>query len=260
MIRLPFRARPARTPSVGPQSDQPQPSDTAPPAATAAPPIVHLEAVTRTFAMQPPVHALRGVDLTIEEGDYVAIEGRSGSGKSTLLNVLGLLDTPTSGRYRLDGADVLARSDGERAGLRARRIGFVFQSFHLMPHRNVLENVMLSGVYSRMPRRERSQRADAVLRRVGMAHRASFAPTQLSGGERQRVAIARALLTHPRLLLCDEPTGNLDSRNTASILDLFDELAEDGLTLVVITHDQLVSRRARRRLVMVDGVLSEQSA
>lgn len=223
-------------------------------------PIVVLEGVRRTFATEPPVHALRGIDLTIEDGDYAAIEGRSGSGKSTLLNVLGLLDTPTSGGYRLDGTDVLARSDGERAALRARRIGFVFQSFHLMPHRNVLENVMLAGVYSRMPRAKRSERAEVVLRRVGMAHRASFSPTQLSGGERQRVAIARALLTHPRLLLCDEPTGNLDSRNTATILDLFDELAADGLTLIVITHDELVSRRARRRLVMVDGVLSEQPA
>lgn len=219
-----------------------------------------LEGVSRTFDTEPPVRALRRVDLTIEEGDYAAIEGRSGSGKSTLLNVLGLLDTPTEGRYWLDGADVLAQSDGERAATRARRIGFVFQSFHLMPHRNVLENVMLAGVYSRMPRGERIDRAEAVLERVGMTHRASFAPTQLSGGERQRVAIARALLTHPRLLLCDEPTGNLDSRNTATILDLFDELAADGLTLIVITHDALVSRRARRRLVMVDGVLSEQTA
>jgi len=221
---------------------------------------VVLEGVSRTFDTEPPVLALRRIDLAIEEADYVAIEGRSGSGKSTLLNVLGLLDTPTEGRYWLDGADVLAQSDGERAATRARRIGFVFQSFHLMPHRNVLENVMLAGVYSRMPRGERIERAEAVLERVGMTHRASFAPTQLSGGERQRVAIARALLTHPRLLLCDEPTGNLDSRNTATILDLFDELAADGLTLIVITHDELVSRRARRRLVMVDGVLSEQSA
>lgn len=219
-----------------------------------------LEGVSRTFDTEPPVRALRRVDLSIEETDYLAIEGRSGSGKSTLLNVLGLLDTPTEGRYWLDGADVVAQSDGERAATRARRIGFVFQSFHLMPHRNVLENVMLAGVYSRMPRGERIERAEAVLQRVGMTHRSSFAPTQLSGGERQRVAIARALLTHPRLLLCDEPTGNLDSRNTATILDLFDELAADGLTLIVITHDELVSRRARRRLVMVDGALAEQPA
>lgn len=220
--------------------------------------LVVLEGVSRTFETEPPVRALRQVDLTIDEGDYAAIEGRSGSGKSTLLNVLGLLDAPTEGRYWLDRADVLAQSDSERAATRARRIGFVFQSFHLMPHRNVLENVMLAGVYSRMPRGERIERAESVLQRVGMTHRASFTPTQLSGGERQRVAIARALLTHPRLLLCDEPTGNLDSRNTATILDLFDELAADGLTLIVITHDELVSRRARRRLVMVDGVLSEQ--
>ncbi len=217
-----------------------------------------LEGVSRTFETEPPVRALRQVDLTVDEGDYAAIEGRSGSGKSTLLNILGLLDAPTEGRYWLDRADVLAQSDSERAATRARRIGFVFQSFHLMPHRNVLENVMLAGVYSRMPRGERIERAESVLQRVGMTHRASFVPTQLSGGERQRVAIARALLTHPRLLLCDEPTGNLDSRNTATILDLFDELAADGLTLIVITHDELVSRRARRRLVMVDGMLSEQ--
>jgi putative ABC transport system ATP-binding protein len=247
MIRRLLRARPSRPSSASAGALR-----------SAGGPIVALEGVSRTFDTDPPVRALRAVDLTIAEGDYVAIEGRSGSGKSTLLNVLGLLDAPSEGRYWLDGADVLAQSDRQRAATRARRIGFVFQSFHLIPHRNVLENVMLAGVYSRMPRSERSERAEAVLRRVGMTHRASFMPTQLSGGERQRVAIARALLTHPRLLLCDEPTGNLDSRNTETVLDLFDELAADGLTLIVITHDELVSRRARRRLVMVDGGLSER--
>lgn len=246
MIRFPSRARTTRAPAVS-----------AVPAAPA--PIVALEGVARTFPTDPPVHALRGVDLELAEGAYAAIEGRSGSGKSTLLNILGLLDTPTGGRFWLDGTDVLSLSDRGRARLRGRRIGFVFQSFQLMPHRNVLENVMLAGLYSRLPRDERLERAELVLRRVGMLHRASFVPTQLSGGERQRVAIARALLARPRLLLCDEPTGNLDTRSTGTILDLFDELAADGLTLLVITHDPLVSERARRRLWMEDGVLADQA-
>jgi macrolide transport system ATP-binding/permease protein len=203
------------------------------------------------------VRALRQVDLTIAPGEYVAVVGPSGSGKSTLLNVLGLLDWPTSGTYLLDGIDASTLSDSRRAGLRAMRIGFVFQSFHLLPHRSALENVMMGGLYRHLARGERRQRALVALRRVGLAPRSSFLPTRLSGGERQRVAIARALSTSPSLLLCDEPTGNLDSKSTTSVLDLFEELIDGGLTVVLITHDRNVAARAQRRVEITDGQLRE---
>jgi putative ABC transport system ATP-binding protein len=169
--------------------------------------------------------------------------------------VLGLLDRPTAGRYVLDGIDTTSLSDGTRAAVRGSRIGFVFQSFHLLPHRTVEENVMLAELYNRRPRQRRCQRARTVLERVGLAHRVTADPRKLSGGERQRVAIARALMSEPSLLLCDEPTGNLDSENTASVLDQFDELHASGITLVVITHDPGVAGRATRCVGMVDGRL-----
>ncbi len=222
-------------------------------------PVVHLEAVSRVFDSEPPVAALRDVDLRVEPGEYLAIVGPSGSGKSTLLNVLGLLDRCTSGRYLLDGIDVAELTDGERAAERGRRIGFVFQSFHLLSYRTVEENVMLSELYLGTPRKDRRRRAAEALERVGLSHRRGFEPIRLSGGERQRVAIARALLGEPSLLLCDEPTGNLDSVNTQSVLSLFDELRVQGLTILVITHDQDVASRAERRVRMVDGLLSEAS-
>lgn len=213
-----------------------------------------LEGVSRTFDTEPPVRALRRVDLSIEETDYLAIEGRSGSGKSTLLNVLGLLDTPTEGRYWLDGADVVAQSDGERAATRARRIGFVFQSFHLMPHRNVLENVMLAGVYSRMPRGERIERAEAVLQRVGMTHRSSFAPTQLSGGERQRVALARALMASPALLLLDEPLAALDIGLRERILPYLERIhAELAIPMLYASHAEAEVRALADWVVVLAG-------
>jgi putative ABC transport system ATP-binding protein len=222
--------------------------------------VVELNGLSRSFPGSPPVEALREVELTIEDGDHVAVVGPSGSGKSTLLNVLGCLDRPTSGVYRLTGIDVAGLSDGKRTALRGQRIGFVFQAFHLLPYRTVLENVMTGLVYNRVPRRDRKRRAGAALERVGLAERMSFNPRQLSGGERQRVAIARALAAEPSLLLCDEPTGNLDSGTTESILDLFDDLVDAGLTLVVVTHDDAVSDRAARRVEMIDGVLTERSA
>ena len=222
----------------------------------AAPPVVELVGVSRAYAGDPPVHALRGVDLTIASGEWVAIVGPSGSGKSTLLNVIGLLDRQTSGAYRLGGADVGALDDDARTFLRGARIGFVFQAFHLLAHRSVLENVMLAELYCGAPRRGRRERALAALARVGLADRAGFVPTRLSGGEKQRAAIARAVVGEPRLLLCDEPTGNLDSRHADGVLDLFGELSADGLTLAVITHDDHVASRAHRHVRMVDGVLT----
>ncbi|MFC7589515.1 ABC transporter ATP-binding protein [Nonomuraea antimicrobica] len=197
------------------------------------------------------------MDLRVDPGDYLAIVGPSGSGKSTLLNVLGLLDRPTSGSYRLDGVETTTLRDGARTRLRGTRIGFVFQSFHLLSHRTVVENVMLAEVYGPHPRGGRRARAEQALRQVGLEHRIGFVPDRLSGGERQRVAIARALMARPALLLCDEPTGNLDSRNTGAVLDLFDGLRADGLTILVITHEDEVSARAKRRVRITDGVLRE---
>ncbi|GAA3126128.1 ABC transporter ATP-binding protein [Planomonospora alba] len=220
--------------------------------------MILLRDVGRVFPADPPVHALRGVCLRVERGDYLAVVGPSGSGKSTLLNTLGLLDRPSSGSYLLDGIETTALGDGARTRLRGRRIGFVFQSFHLLPHRTVAENVMLAEVYGGPPRRGRRERAMAMLEKVGMAHRAGFPPGRLSGGERQRVAIARALLGEPSLLLCDEPTGNLDSGNTEMVLDLFDALHGQGLTLLVITHEDAVSARAGRRVRISDGLLTEE--
>jgi ABC-type lipoprotein export system ATPase subunit len=229
---------------------------------TAAPdrtPVTHLIGVSRDFESEPPVHALREVDLAIWPGEWVAIVGPSGSGKSTLLNVIGLLDRYTAGRYLFEGVDVATLSDLRLSGLRGRRIGFVFQAFHLLAHRSVLDNVMLAELYVGAPRRGRAQRALDALKRVGLGERAEFLPTRLSGGERQRAAIARALIGNPKLLLCDEPTGNLDTRNAASVLDLFEQLARDGLTLAVVTHDDHVAARADRIVGIVDGVLSEVS-
>jgi ABC-type lipoprotein export system ATPase subunit len=203
------------------------------------------------------VHALRGVDLTIRRGDFIAIVGPSGSGKSTLLNVLGCLDRQSAGTYLIDGIDTATLGDGQLAGLRGRRIGFIFQTFNLLPHRSALDNVMMAEVYLGVPRSGRRHRALAALRRVGLADRSEFTPTKLSGGQQQRVAIARALMGSPSLLLCDEPTGNLDSANTVSVLRLFEELGADGLTLVVVTHDDEVAARAHREVRIVDGRLTE---
>jgi ABC-type lipoprotein export system ATPase subunit len=223
-------------------------------------PVVELRHIDRTYGSDPPVRALRGVDLTIHAGDWLAIVGPSGSGKSTLLNVLGCLDRPTAGTYLIEGIDAGALSEDERASLRARSIGFVFQTFHLLGHRTALENVMLADVYAAGDRADRHARAQAALERVGMGHRRDFLPTKLSGGEAQRVAIARALLGSPRLLLCDEPTGNLDTANTESVLSLFHTLANDGLTFVVITHDEAVASHARRVVRIIDGRLTEVTA
>ncbi|MER6119018.1 ABC transporter ATP-binding protein [Streptomyces sp. NPDC001743] len=231
---------------------------TAPPPAAA--PVIAFTGIGLTYPGPPPVAALQPCDLRIERGEFVTVVGPSGSGKSSFLNIVGLLDEPTQGTYALDGIDTGTVSEANRAALRSERIGFVFQSFHLLPHRSALENVELAMLYQRRPRRERRRRAESVLRRVGIGHRLQSLPTQLSGGERQRVAIARALVADPSLLLCDEPTGNLDSRTAASVLDLLHGLHRDGMTLVVITHDAEVAAQGQRTLTMRDGFLTNRAA
>jgi ABC-type lipoprotein export system ATPase subunit len=225
--------------------------------ATVEVPVVELREISRAFGSDPPVHALRGVDLTVERGDAMAIVGPSGSGKSTLLNIIGCLDRPTGGTYLFDGNDTSALGEGELSALRGRLIGFVFQTFNLLTHRTVLENVMLAEVYLGRSREGRKERAMAALERVAMEHRAGFLPTKLSGGEKQRVAIARALAVSPSLLLCDEPTGNLDSLNSKTVLALFEELVGDGMTMLLITHDDSVAERMPRRTSITDGQLME---
>ncbi len=222
-------------------------------------PVIELRGLARTYPGPPPVAALRPADLVIGTGDYVAVTGPSGSGKSTLLHLLGLLDAPTGGAYLLDGVNTAALGDRDRSALRGRRIGFVFQAFHLLPYRTALENVALAELYNRTPRAGRERAAAGALHAVGLGHRLDALPTMLSGGECQRVAIARALVNRPSLLLCDEPTGNLDSQNAAALMDLLDELNESGFTIVVITHDQKVAGHAGRTIAISDGVLSEQA-
>ncbi|GGU32370.1 ABC transporter ATP-binding protein [Streptomyces violascens] len=223
----------------------------------AAAPVLELCDVARTYPGAPPVHALRPVDLTVEAGDYLAVVGPSGSGKSTLLNLLGLLDRPTSGTFRLSGVDVAGLNERDRAALRGRRVGFVFQSFHLLPYRTATENVTLAQLYVTPRSRRRELVAEQTLRRVGLGHRLQALPSTMSGGERQRVAIARALVNAPDILLCDEPTGNLDSATAQAVMDLLEELNQAGVTIIVITHDHAVASRARRRVTILDGHLSE---
>jgi putative ABC transport system ATP-binding protein len=223
-------------------------------------PVIELDGLARTYPGPPPVPALRPADLVIQAGDYVAVTGPSGSGKSTLLHLLGLLDTPTGGRYLLDGVDTSALGDKDRSALRGRRIGVVFQAFHLLPYRTALENVLLAQLYNNTPRAARLQAAIEALDAVGLGHRLDALPTTLSGGESQRVAIARALVNTPSLLLCDEPTGNLDSASAAAVMGLLDELNASGYTIVVITHDPAVAAHARRTITISDGVLSERIA
>ncbi|MEC3979924.1 ABC transporter ATP-binding protein [Amycolatopsis sp. H20-H5] len=221
-------------------------------------PVIALRGVRRTYPGTPPVHALHATDLSVGAGEYVAIVGPSGSGKSTLLHLLGLLDAPTEGVYELNGVDVAALPDADRTTVRGTALGFVFQSFHLLGHRTATENVELAMLYNRTPRAQRRTRAREALDRVGLAHRRDALPTTMSGGERQRVAIARALVNRPSLLLCDEPTGNLDTVTSGTVLDLFGGLHSDGLTIVLITHDHAVAARAGRVVEISDGTLRER--
>lgn len=217
-------------------------------------PVIALRDVGKTYGSEAhPVPVLRGIDFAVHQGEFVAIVGASGSGKSTLLNILGCLDRPGTGSYHLVGADTATMDDKALSWQRKTRIGFVFQSFHLVQHLTVAENVELPLFYARVPAKARHQRSTAMLQRVGLGHRLSHRPTQLSGGECQRTAIARALIAEPSLLLADEPTGNLDSKTSAEILQLFHDLHRGGATIVMITHDPSVAAQAARRITLRDG-------
>lgn len=203
------------------------------------------------------VPVLKDVSLSVEEGEYVAIMGPSGSGKTTLMNIIGCLDLPTSGSYELSGQDVLVCKDRELADVRLNSIGFVFQSFHLLPRESALENVALPLIYAGVKKADREKRAAAALERVGLADRVDFKPTQLSGGQKQRVAIARAMVNNPKILLADEPTGALDSKSGKQIMELFDRLNEEGVTIVMITHDAKIASYAKRVIRIIDGEIEE---
>jgi putative ABC transport system ATP-binding protein len=223
-------------------------------------PVIELTDVTKTYSTgSVEVTAVRGISLTIDEGEYVAIMGPSGSGKSTLMHIIGCLDVLTTGSYRLAGADVSAMDQVELAEVRNKRIGFVFQQFNLLPSLSAWRNVELPLIYAGVRRDQRKRRAMAALDRVGLADRTNHRPGELSGGQQQRVAVARALVTDPALILADEPTGNLDSTATADVLGLFDELHEQGRTIVLITHEHEVAHRARRTARVRDGQLVEHS-
>jgi putative ABC transport system ATP-binding protein len=216
--------------------------------------VIDLRAATKVYdtgAVQ--VAALRGITLSIERGDFVAIMGSSGSGKSTLMNIIGCLDVPTSGDYLIDGVDVRSMDEDDLSDLRNRKIGFVFQSFNLVPRTTALANVELPLAYARLPREERRQRAARALTAVGMRDRVHHTPAELSGGQQQRVAVARAIVTNPTLVLADEPTGNLDSQASADVLEIFEQLNRQGRTVVLITHEPDVAARARRVIRLADG-------
>jgi putative ABC transport system ATP-binding protein len=223
---------------------------------TAATPVISLRGVTRIYRSgRLEVAALRGVDLDVWPGDFLAIVGPSGSGKSTLMNIIGCLDRPTGGAYHLGGTPIEALTDDDLARVRGRAIGFVFQSFNLLPRTSALENVATPLLYQGVGRKERLERAMAVLERLGLADRATHEPSELSGGQQQRVAIARALVGEPALILADEPTGNLDSRAGAEVIELLHELNAVGTTVVLITHDADVAEHARRQVHVLDGLL-----
>ena len=225
-------------------------------------PLIKLDGIKKVFYTdEVETHALAGIHLEIQQGEYVAIAGPSGCGKSTLLAILGLLDTPTEGNYMLNGNQVANLSLSERARVRNREIGFIFQSFNLIGDLTVFENVELPLIYRGMKAAERRERANAALERVGMAHRAKHLPSQLSGGQQQRVAVARAVGGQPSILLADEPTGNLDSKTSKEVIELFSELNEKhGITVILVTHDQDIARNAKRIIVMRDGEIVEDTS
>jgi len=223
-------------------------------------PLIEVRDVRKTYQLgETEVHALRGVSVSIEPGDFVAIMGASGSGKSTFMNILGCLDTPTSGQYLLEGADVSKLSKKELAGIRNQKIGFVFRGFNLLGRTTALENTELPLLYSHVSRQERVSRARSALALVGLGDRAGHFPAQLSGGQQQRVAIARALANKPLLLLADEPTGNLDSRTSVEIMEIFQKLNAVGLTIVLVTHEPDIARFAKREIVFRDGQIRREN-
>ena len=225
--------------------------------------LIEIRDLKKIYAQgEEPVHALDGVSIDIDEGEFVAIMGASGSGKSTMLNILGCLDTPTSGSYMLDGLEVAARSRKELAIIRNKKLGFVFQNFNLLPRTSAIEQVELPALYmGRLTRRERRERALMLLTRVGLGGRGTHKPSELSGGQQQRVAIARALMNEPPVLFADEPTGNLDTKSSIEIMNLFTELSNEGITIVMVTHEDDIAAYAKRHIVMRDGkVMTDDKA
>ena len=221
-----------------------------------AQPIIEIKNIKRDFELgEEIIHVLKGIDLTINKGEYVALMGPSGSGKSTLMNILGCLDTPTSGSYILNGKLVSEMHDNELAEIRNKEIGFVFQTFNLMPRTTALDNVALPMVYAGHPKSERNERATEVLTQVGLADRMDHKPNQLSGGQRQRVAVGRALVNKPAMILADEPTGNLDSKTSLEIMNLFDEIHANGNTVILVTHEEDIAEHAHRIIRLRDGLI-----
>jgi len=218
--------------------------------------VINIKGITRDFKLgQETVKVLKGIDLEIEKGEYVAFMGPSGSGKSTLMNLLGCLDTPTSGSYILNGKDASQMSDDELAEIRNKEIGFVFQTFNLLPRTTALDNVALPMIYAGKSKTERNKRAAEVLTNVGLADRMDHKPNQLSGGQRQRVAVGRALVNNPSIILADEPTGNLDSKTSVEIMNLFDEIHASGNTVILVTHEEEIAEHAHRIIRLRDGVI-----
>jgi putative ABC transport system ATP-binding protein len=223
--------------------------------------VIDIEDVTKLYRMgSETIHALRGVGLKIRRNEYLAIMGPSGSGKSTLMNMLGCLDTPTAGRYEFNGKNVATMVDDELAEIRNREIGFVFQTFNLLPRSNALQNVELPLIYAGLPKTERIERARRTLENVGLGDRMFHRPNELSGGQRQRVAIARALVNTPSIILADEPTGNLDSKTGEEIMQLFEHLYDQGNTIIVVTHEEDIARHARRIVRLRDGLIESDAA
>lgn len=218
--------------------------------------VIKIRQITRDFYLgQEVVKVLKGIDLEIEKGEYVAFMGPSGSGKSTLMNILGCLDTPTSGQYILNGKDVSQMSDDELAEIRNKEIGFVFQTFNLLPRTTALDNVALPMIYAGASKAQRKERAEKVLADVGLADRMDHKPNQLSGGQRQRVAVGRALVNNPSIILADEPTGNLDSKTSVEIMNLFDDIHASGNTVILVTHEEDIARHAHRIIRLRDGII-----